>query len=384
MAVAALSAPLRIGVVCYPTYGGSGVIATEVGIGMAERGHAVHFIGYDEPRRLRSHPNVAFHGVEVRDYPVFHHPPYILALASRIVDVATWHGLDIIHVHYAIPHATAAIMARQVLQGDGAATLPRIVTTLHGTDITVVGSDPGYLPITRHALRESDAVTVPGPWLGDETRRRLAMPNLAIDIIPNFVDALHFKPSEVADATHEPLLVHVSNFRPVKRVCDVVDTFARAAEATGAALVMVGDGPDRPLAEARVRHHGLQGRVRFAGRQDDFVDVLQRATAFILPSETESFGVAALEAMACGVPVIASATGGLPELVVDGETGFLAPIGDIDAFAAAFVRLSTDAALRATMGAAARARAAQVFGREAALDQYEGLYTKVCQTDTGR
>jgi len=379
-----MNAPLKIGVVCYPTYGGSGVIATEVGMGLADRGHDVHFIGYDEPRRLRPGHGITFHGVEVRDYPVFHHPPYLLALASKIVDVATWHGLDVIHVHYAVPHAAAALMARDILRAEGKVEPPRIITTLHGTDITIVGADPSYLPVTRYGIMQSDAVTVPSVYLRDETIRSLDLPGLPIVCIPNFIDPARFYPSEPDPSDDEecvrhPSIVHVSNFRAVKRIPDVIHTFAALRAQMHASLILVGDGPERPAAEMLVRKLGLKYDVQFLGKQDDFVPLLQRAALFLLPSESESFGVAALEAMACGVPVIATNVGGLPELVVHGETGFLADVGDIAGLTDACRQALSSATRWRTLSDAAAHRARTLFSIEPRLDAYEDLCVKVAR-----
>lgn len=376
-----MNGPLRVGVVCYPTYGGSGVIATEVGMAMAELGHDVHFIGYDEPRRLRPGARVTFHGVEVRDYPVFHHPPYLLALASKLVEVATWYGLDLLHVHYAIPHAAAAVMARDVLAREGRVRPPRILTTLHGTDITLVGSDPSYLPVTRHGLLMSDAVTVPSHFLEAETRARLNLPGLPIHVVPNFVDTAHFtppSPDAVGARLARPRYTHVSNFRPVKRVPDLIEAFAIVKAARPEAeLVLIGDGPERSRAEALARELHLGKQVRFLGRQDDFVETLQTTAAFVLPSSTESFGVAALEAMACGVPVVASRVGGLPEVVADGESGLLVPSGDVEALAAAMQDIVRDEARWEAMSACSRDRATRLFRREVQVAAYVALAREV-------
>lgn len=389
--------PLRIGVVCYPTYGGSGVIAAEIGLGMARRGHAVHFIGTDPPLRFTPTPGAAFHRVEVRDYPVFQYPPYTLALASKMIDVATGENLDILHVHYALPHATSAFLAAEAL-GD---RRPRVVTTLHGTDITVVGADPIYRPVTRLSVRRSDAVTVPSLFLGDATRACLDLPALEIEVIPNFVDCTRFTPPEVREPLRirdlferfggpvddavagAPTLVHVSNFRPVKRVHDVLAVYRRVNEAMPCRLLMIGDGPDRPGVEDRVRSLGLEPRVRFLGRQGDLVPLLQHCDVFLLPSETESFGVAALEAMACGVPVVASDVGGLPELIVDGEGGHRVPCGDVDGMARAVLSLLGTPARRQQAGAQARARAVAGFQDGPLLDAYEAFYRRVLDREPG-
>lgn len=385
--------PLNIGVVCYPTYGGSGVVAAEVGLGMARRGHCVHFIGTDPPRRFDAAPGVSFHSVEVCDYPVFQHPPYALALASKLVEVATWANLDVIHVHYALPHATSALLAGQIL-GPRA---PRLVTTLHGTDITIVGTDPSYLPITRYSVERSDAVTVPSRFLREATRELLELPELPIEVVPNFVDTAHFAPPEPRDrarmtklfamlggpvdeaAADAPTLVHVSNFRPVKRVHDVLSIFERVNAVMPARLLMIGDGPDRSSVEARVRAQGLHARVRFLGRQSEFAEVLGDSDVFVLPSRTESFGVAALEAMACGVPVVASRVGGLPEVVTPGETGELVGCGDVEGMAQAVLGIVSDPSRREALGTQARARAVERFQDGPAMDRYESIYRRVLE-----
>jgi len=374
--------PLAVGVVCYPTFGGSGVIATEVALALAARGHDVHLFAYARPARLQD-DRVAFHKVEVRDYPVFHHPPYAMALASRIVDLAraTPRGrpLDVLHVHYAVPHATSALLARDVLRAEGLPA-PRLVTTLHGTDITLVGSDPTYRPITRHSIRGSDVVTVPSRYLRDETRARLDLADLPIEVVPNFVDADRFTPAPDRDrpATRvrhaEAVLVHVSNLRPVKRAPDCVDVLARVAAVRPARLVIVGDGPDLGLIERRAAELGVADRVTLAGERHDVRDHLAEADVFLLPSTLESFGVAALEAMAMGVPVVATDVGGLPEVVAHGETGLLVPVGDVDALARATLDLVGDPARRMAMGRAARDRAVALFRTEPVIDRFEALY----------
>jgi len=378
--------PLNIGICCYPTFGGSGVIATEVGLGMARRGHRVHLFAYDRPARLAEDAHgIHFHRVEVRDYPVFHQPPYTLALTSRLVDVARHEHLDILHVHYAVPHATSAFLARAVL-GDGA---PRIVTTLHGTDITLVGSDPTYKPITRFSIQQSDAVTVPSAWLRDETHRLLDLAGLPIEVIPNFVDVARFSPRRTQPLGDGPVqgqplrglreparLVHVSNFRPVKRVPDVVLVFAAILRERPAHLTLIGDGPERGRVEALVDTLGLAPHVDFVGELHDVRAHLADADLFLLPSASESFGVAALEAQAMGVPVIASRVGGLPEVIEDGVTGRLLPVGDVTAMTTAALELLGDPARLLRMRDAARERAVGRFEMNAVLDRYEALYRR--------
>jgi glycosyltransferase involved in cell wall biosynthesis len=403
-------APLRIGITCNPTAGGSGIVATGIGLEMARRGHHVHFVCTDLPRRLPAllPDRVRFHPVRAREYPVFPTVPYSLALASMLVAVTRAEGLDIIHAHYAVPHATSAWMAREVL-GDGA---PWIVTTLHGTDITLVGSDDSYLPITRHSILKSDALTAPSASLRVDTYARLGLDpaSVPIEVVPNFVDTERFHPGfrrgapppgfrrgapppgsrrgapppgfrrgapppgsgEVA-----PVIVHASNFRPVKRIADVVRIFARVAADRPARLLLIGDGPDRPAAEAQIAALGLTDRVRLVGEQDDVSALLRGCAAFLLPSERESFGLAALEALASGVPVVASAVGGLPEVVLDGETGFLCAPDDLEGMAARVGALLDDPGLRRTLGAAARADAVARFRLEPTVDRYEALYRRL-------
>ena len=378
---------LGVGIICYPTFGGSGVVATEIGIAMARRGHRVHFIAWDVPGRLGEWiANVRFHAVEARDYPLFRHEPYTIALASKLVEVASFEGLDVVHVHYAVPHAASAFLAAQVL-GDKA---PKVLTTLHGTDITLVGADPSYLPITRFSIQRSDAVTAPSQFLRNATREILGVGDeTPIEVIPNFVDTDRWSPAEQRDRRAVaalcgppvdgvdpalPVLVHVSNFRPLKRVCDVVEIFRRVTERHPARLVLVGDGPERSRAERQVHALGLGDRTAFLGKQERFDEVLRHADVFLLPSETESFGLAALEALSCGVPVVASRVGGLPEVVADGETGYLLPVGDVAAMADRVIQLLDDPALLARMRVAARHRALTCFPQEPVIDRYEALY----------
>jgi N-acetyl-alpha-D-glucosaminyl L-malate synthase BshA len=384
---------LRIGITCYPTFGGSGIIATEIGLELARRGHRVHFICHDVPGRLdRFADNVFFHEVEMRDYPLFHHAPYELALASKMVEVATYQRLDLLHVHYAIPHAASAFLAAQIL-GPHA---PRVVTTLHGTDTTLVGSDRSFLPITRFSIERSDGVTAPSQFLRRATYDKLALPvEVPIEVIPNFVDTQLYKPAEPREWQElarlfpngtrtggEPppkLLIHTSNFRPLKRVDDVVRVFAEVFERANmpVRLVLVGDGPERSSVERAVHERGLGAHVCFLGKQLNFLAVLEQADVFLLPSESESFGLAALEALACGVPVVASDVGGLPEVVKHGETGFLSPVGDTGAMATHVLALLRDADRQARMGRAARADVEQRFQLAPLVTRYEEYYRKV-------
>ncbi len=380
-----MTRPLNIGITCFPTFGGSGVIASDVGLAMAARGHRVHFIARDLPVRLRGgHAGVLFHEVAELDYPVLEHSgTYPLALASKMIDVALHEHLDILHVHYAVPHATAAWMAAQVL-GPKA---PRVVTTLHGTDITLVGRDPSLLPITRFSILQSDAVTTPSEALRQETYANLDIPeDFPLEVIPNFVDTRRFTPQRKRAVLRglfpsfsegEGVLFHVSNFRPVKRIADVVDIFRRVAAQQPARLVLVGDGPDRTHAERQVREAGLSQRVVFLGKQDSFEEVLAAADVFVLPSASESFGLAALEAMACGVPVVASNVGGLPEVVEHGVTGFLAPVGDTDAMASHVLTLLKEKAVWKECSVRARGVVEARYQPEPAVAKYEAVYHRV-------
>jgi N-acetyl-alpha-D-glucosaminyl L-malate synthase BshA len=369
---------MRIGITCFPTFGGSGIIATEIGLALGRRGHEVHFICADIPWRFDEFvEHVYFHEVETRDYPLFDHSPYALALTSKMVEVATLHRLDLLHVHYAIPHAASAYLARQIL----GAKAPKIVTTLHGTDITIVGSDRSFLPITRFAIEQSDAVTVPSHDLRRATHERLAVAaGTAIEVIPNFVDTELFAPAARAHGGAK-VLVHNSNFRALKRVDDVIRIFAEVRKSMPCQLVLIGDGPERSRVERLAHELGLAHEVRFLGKQLHFVKVLQEADVFLLPSETESFGLAALEALSCGVPVVASRAGGLPEVIADGETGLLAPVGDVAAMARCTLRLLGDEMLHARMSAAARASALAKFRRDPMIDRYEACYRRVLASE---
>lgn len=381
-------APLAVGVTCFPTFGGSGVIATEIGVELARRGHRVHFICSEVPSRLdRFIDDVFFHEVELREYPSFGQSSYPLALASKIVEVSRYERLDLMHVHYAVPHATSAYLARQILRE----AAPKIVTTLHGTDITLVGHDPSFLPITRLSIMESDGITAPSEYLRRATYQNLDIPEtMAIEVIPNFVDTRRFRPAgperegqgpaeigrDAGGRLARPLLVHVSNFRPVKRVDDVARIFALVRAKLPASLALVGDGPERSRVEALVRELGLQREVCFLGKQLNFLEVLQRSDVFLLPSATESFGLAALEALACGVPVVASRIGGLPE-VVDAEAGVLVPVGNVAAMAEAVLQILGDPELKARMASAARRLAVERFELGPIVSRYEAYYQKL-------
>jgi L-malate glycosyltransferase len=377
---------LNLAITCFSTFGGSGMIATEIGLAMAERGHRVHFIARELPVRLHgTHRQVLFHEVTESDYPALQNSgTYPLALASKMIEVSQHERLDILHVHYAVPHATAAWMAREVLGSQA----PRIVTTLHGTDTTLVGIEPSYLPITRFSLLRSDAVTAPSAFLQRATWEGFGLPpeTVPIEVISNFVDTVRYAPSreraglrllfpELGDS--EPVLVHVSNFRPVKRISDVVAIFAEVHRRFPCRLVMIGDGPERAVAERRLGELGLGERVAFLGNQENFVELLAASDVFLMPSEQESFGLAALEALSCGVPVVASHIGGIPELVSHGETGYLAPVGEVGTMAAHVLTLLRDAARWQAFSHCARERVLACFRLRPAIDRYEALYQRL-------
>ncbi len=375
---------MKIGITCYPTYGGSGAVATALGLELAHRGHEVHFITYAMPFRLRGYvERVYFHEVETRmaHYPLFEHFPYTLALASKQHEVAQREGLDLLHVHYAIPHATTAWLAREMLAAERRL---QVITTLHGTDITLVGQESSFHAITRFSIERSNAVTAVSRYLAEETRRAFQLPALDIPVIPNFVDLAEYRPREdgepcsgLAPAGHR-VLIHISNFREVKRVQDVVRIFARVRRAMPATLLMVGDGPDREPAEQEARRLEVAEDVRFLGRLDSVTTLLQASDLFLLPSQTESFGLAALEAMACGVPVVASRAGGLPEVIDDGVTGILEPPGSVEAMGRRAIELLRDPVRHRAMAAAALAGARR-YASEDVVPAYEALYQRVLQ-----
>jgi N-acetyl-alpha-D-glucosaminyl L-malate synthase BshA len=373
---------VRIGITCYPTYGGSGAVATELGIVLAARGHEVHFITYQQPFRLPNFlPRVWFHEVDVGRYPLFEYPPYDLALAVRMHEVVRDHDLDILHCHYAIPHATSAWIAREMLRDEGRDV--RVVTTLHGTDITIVGQDRSFWSITRFSIERSDAVTAVSQYLRDETLRAFGGVGCGVEVIHNFIDPeLYDRAHHRFPIPHEVIggrrvLMHISNFRAVKRVRDIVRVFARVEAAVPAVLVMVGDGPERVDAEAEARELGVADRVLFLGKIDAIAPLLAGADLFLLTSDRESFGLSALEAMASGVPVIGSDAGGLPEVVTHGVTGMLAPIGDVDAMAADAIALLTDRDRWQRMSTAAAHEARRRFSEASVVSQYEALYARV-------
>ena len=370
---------MRIGITCYPTYGGSGAVATELGIALAARGHEVHFITYQQPFRLPSfQPRIFFHEVDVGRYPLFEYPPYDLALAVRMHEVVKSHGLDLLHVHYAIPHATSAWIAREMLEKGGSGI--RIITTLHGTDITIVGQDPSFHAITRFSIEKSDRLTAVSRYLRDETVRAFGCAGCDVQVIHNFIDGEVYDRAKHPPTIREQLdgnrlvLMHISNFRPVKRVRDVIRIFARVRDALPAVLVMVGDGPDRIDAENEARALGVDRSVYFLGRLDSVAPLLAGADLFLLPSQNESFGLSALEALASGVPVIATNTGGIVEVVRDGETGMLCPVGDVEAMARGALEILRDRDRWTAMSALAASDARARFGIDEIVGQYEALY----------
>lgn len=378
---------LRIGISCYPTFGGSGVVATEIGMEMARRGHKVHFITSDVPRRLdRFIENIYYHEVETKEYPLFDNPPYAIGLASKMVEVVQYEKLDVLHVHYAVPHATSAYLARQVL-GKKA---PKIITTLHGTDITLVGNDRSYSPITRFSIEQSDGVTAPSQYLRLATYDKLNVStDTKITVIPNFVDTDAYAPRpNYEKKANEPflggvctlankILIHISNFRAVKRIEDVIKIFAIVNKQVKSHLVLIGDGPERSKMEALTRELGLKESVCFLGKQESFVRVLQNADVFLLPSESEGFGLAALEALSCGVPVVASNVGGIPEVVQHEETGFLSDVGDVEDMAKHTLNLLQNTSLHKSMSEASRRHVLQHFGQQLVASKYEEFYYSV-------
>lgn len=370
---------MKIGIVCYPTHGGSGVVASELAIGLAKKGHELHIVSYATPFRLRTfHQNIFVHEVEVSTYPLFKYPPYELGLATMLVELAETHHLDIIHAHYAIPHAASAYLARQIFNSRRLKT----ITTLHGTDITLVGADPSFRRVVKFAIEASDGVTAVSRYLMRRTVEEFDIQR-EIRVIPNFVDILRPEQNrglcskEALAPRGEKILMHASNFRPVKRIADVVRVFAKVREAIPAKLVLIGDGPERLFIQQLVRELKLNSDVHFMGEQDQLEPLFLCADLFLLPSEQESFGLTALEAMNCGVPVIATAIGGLPEVITHGETGFLFPVGDIAGMAASAVSLLGDPDRRALFGSRARNRAERFFSADEIIPIYEAFYEEV-------
>jgi N-acetyl-alpha-D-glucosaminyl L-malate synthase BshA len=374
---------MKIGITCYPTYGGSGVVATELGIELGARGHEVHFITYSQPFRLTGREeNIFYHEVPVSNYPLFEYPPYDLALATRMAEVAEFYQLDLLHVHYAIPHSVSALLARQMLAARGK-HLP-FITTLHGTDITLVGLDRSYLPITKFGIDESDGVTAISSYLRDRTNEAFGVTR-DIEVIRNFVNCDFYtrKPEAVAvtrpryATAEEKILVHLSNFRPVKRICDVVSIFARVAAQIPARLLLIGDGPERSAAEYLALQHGISDRIHFLGKQENVNELLGLADLMLMPSEMESFGLAALEAMACCVPAVATRVGGMSELIESGHNGLLYEVGDVEGMAAGALDLLTNPKKLEAMATAARTTAQAKFCASRIIPMYEAYYERV-------
>lgn len=371
---------MKIGIVCYPTYGGSGVVATELGKALADKGYKVHFITYKQPFRLDTfHENIFFHEVNFSNYPLFEYPPYETALASKIVDVALYEKLDLLHVHYAIPHASAAYIAKQILK-ERDYVLP-FITTLHGTDITLVGKDETFIPVVQFSIEKSDGITAVSDSLRKDTYQHFDITK-TIEVIPNFIDFSRFKKlnkehfRKVIARNGEKIIMHTSNFRKVKRVEDVVKVFCEIRQAMPSKLLLVGDGPERQNIEKLVRQVCNHEDVHFLGKQEAVEELLAISDLFILPSESESFGLAALEAMACQVPVISSDTGGLPEINIQGETGFLCPVGDVNEMAEKAIFILSDET-RLNQFKANAYKQAQHFSIDSILPQYENYYKQV-------
>jgi N-acetyl-alpha-D-glucosaminyl L-malate synthase BshA len=370
---------VNIGITCYPTYGGSGVVATELGIALAERGHEVHFVSYASPFRLTHfYERVYFHAVEQSTYPLFDFNLYTLALASKLVEVAQYQKLDVLHVHYAIPHAVSGYLAREIIGRDKV----KLVTTLHGTDSTLVGLEPSFLPLTRFSIMQSDGVTAVSRFLKEKTLTSYNI-DKPIEIIPNFVNTEEFRPVDSLPFRRhiapdgEKVLVHVSNFRAVKRVPDAIRVYERVRQQIPSKLLLVGDGPDRSECEKLSRELDLCDGVLFLGKQDALVEILSASDLFLLPSQSESFGLSALEAMSCGIPVISSSVGGIPEVNVHGETGYIAELGDVERMAKYAVDLLTNPVKYADFSEASRRRAVEQFRTEDIVPMYEDYYRRV-------
>lgn len=372
---------MKIGIVCYPTFGGSGVLATELGMALSEKGHEIHFITYKQPVRLNFHPNIYFHEVTVPTYPLFDFPPYETALTSTMVNVITNNGLDLLHVHYAIPHASAAYFARQILKKQGK-DIP-FITTLHGTDITLVGRDQTYAPVVTFSINESDAITAVSDNLREETYRSFRI-DKEIAVIPNFVDTIRFRQTDkdhfkkMLAPNGERILAHVSNFRKVKRVEDVIRVFERVHQKIPSKLLMIGDGPERQNAEELCRTLRICNDIRFLGKQEQMDEILSIADLFLLPSQYESFGLAALEAMACGVPVISTNAGGLPEINIQGKTGYLSDVADVTDMADHAIYILEDLDRLEQFKANALQHAGE-FEKQRIIPMYEALYEQVLQ-----
>jgi N-acetyl-alpha-D-glucosaminyl L-malate synthase BshA len=365
---------MRIGITCYPTYGGSGIVATELGMELAQRGHEVHFITYANPIRLDPDtPNIFYHEVEVSSYPLFQYPPYSLALASRMAEVAERQNLDLLHVHYAIPHSISALLAQQMTTSR---RLP-FITTLHGTDITLVGADRSYFPITKFSIEQSDGVTTISEYMRNRTVEFFGIQK-PIEVIHNFVNCALYRPNREAQGQGRRRILHISNFRAVKRVLDCIRVFAEVRQNVDAELVMAGDGPDRGPAEALAYELKVDKDVRFLGKQNHMERLIPQMHVLHLPSEMEAFGLAALEAMACGVPPVTTLTGGIPDLVTHGVDGFMEPVGDIEAQAARVTELLSDPVLHQRMATAARLSAETRFSTDLIIPKYERYYRQIC------
>lgn len=377
---------MKIGITCYPTYGGSGVVATELGKALALRGHEVHFISYAMPTRLSGFiDNVFYHEVEINNYPLFEFPLYSIALASKMVEVTKFIGLDIIHAHYAIPHATSAYLAREILKSEnGNSNQIKFITTLHGTDITLTGLEPSFLPTMKFSIEKSDGVTAVSKFLRDKTQQQYKI-NKDIEVIPNFIDIVKYTREDDEKTkcfkknfapNNEKILIHTSNFRPLKRVQDVIRIFSEVKKKVESKLILVGDGPDRGDCERLSRELGIFEEIKFMGKQDSLVELLSVADIFIIPSQSESFGLSALEAMACGVPVISSSVGGLPELNHHGETGYIAEIGDVERMSKYIIELLTNQKRYELFSTNARKRAEEL-SEDNIVPMYEKFYEKV-------
>ena len=373
---------MKIGISCYPTYGGSGVVATELGIELAQRGFEVHFISYALPYRLHGYyQNIFFHEVKVPQYPLFEYPPYALALATKMAEIAIHEKLDLIHAHYAIPHAISAYLAREMIEK---VHKIKIITTLHGTDITLVGADPSFMRITQYGINKSDAVTAVSEYLRNETIRTFA-PSVFIRVIHNFirndvqpsVQCMHLR--KRISPNGEPVLVHLSNFRPVKRVLDTIKITHTVRKEIPVRLVLIGDGPDRPKAERLARELSIEEDVLFLGKQDEIYGLLAVGDVFLMPSESESFGLAALEAMSCGLPCITSDAGGLTELNIHGKTGYVAPVGNISKMSEYVIRILKNPELKETISTNAREDALNRFHAKKIIPQYIQLYREVLE-----
>jgi N-acetyl-alpha-D-glucosaminyl L-malate synthase BshA len=367
---------MRIGITCYPTYGGSGIVATELGLELANRGHEVHFITYANPIRLDPDtPRIHYHEVEVSTYPLFQYPPYSLALASRMAEIAAHHKLDLLHVHYAIPHSISAFLAQQMTTNR---RLP-FSTTLHGTDITLVGTDRSYFPITKFSIERSDGITTISEYMRRRTEEFFGITK-PIEVIPNFVNCDLYRPSPQQADGGQKRIVHISNFRPVKRILDCIRAFEQVRRDVDAHLYMAGDGPDRGPAEALARELGVERQITFLGKQDHVERLIPRMHALHLPSEMEAFGLAALEAMACGVPPVATRTGGVPDLITHGTDGFMEAVGDVEGQARRLTELLTDEKLHDAMSKAARKNAESRFSTELVIPRYENHYRRLIET----